>query len=281
MPENIGYPYNQDLSIPRAQDLKNLTFAKQYVLKLTFTQSGTSTPPSYTFTSSDFAGTLLLNLSAGNSVAIIATEDGNYIGRFTVTQFPTSADLNEDTERTIELLAIGHISTKGSTNHQPYLLRSVLAYYNYEYRPLQGTAEPLLTYTQWDLIKNKPTTLAGYGITDAVTSVNGQTGAVTLPGLFAINATYDSANDTITTEITAEELTSYLQNGMIPYLIVFNSEGKKYIFWCTALPSDTDAKIEFASSQYDSLINPNLHLPTIALDLSQTGNLTGTIIGVV
>lgn len=40
----------------------------------------------------------------------------------------------------------------------------------------------------WARIKGKPTTVGGYGITDAVTSVNGQIGSVVTTGAYAIGS---------------------------------------------------------------------------------------------
>lgn len=44
----------------------------------------------------------------------------------------------------------------------------------------------------WASIKNKPNTMGGFGITDGVQSLNGQTGAITNSALGAIGSYYQS-----------------------------------------------------------------------------------------
>lgn len=59
---------------------------------------------------------------------------------------------------------------------------------------LSATGGGVADSVDWSNVQNKPTTIAGYGITDAVTSVNGKTGNVTIE---ANTVTYKINNPTV------------------------------------------------------------------------------------
>ena len=122
---------------------------------------------------------------------------------------------------------------------------------------------PLTVSPSWNTLRNKPTTVAGFGISDlaanAVTSINGQVGAVTDTTFGAIGSyTVASLNTTVNT--TYVEGSTYAASSLLR-----NSDGSNNSGMMTILGTSWDAS---------NFAYPNGQAsPAVAVGLSGTWRL--------